>query len=120
MIVAVVAMRMMQVAVDEIVYVITMWNLRMAAIGPVNVSHRVAAAVMIRRTSIGIDRSHGQYTLINVVAMCVMQMAVVQIVNVAVVLDREMTTAGAVRVLVFRHFGASRHDRSPCRGDHLS
>lgn len=58
--------------------------------------------------------------IVAMVAMRMMQMAVVKIVNVVVVLDREMTTARAVRVLVFRYFGTSRDDRSPCRGDHLS
>ncbi|MFM0093574.1 recombinase family protein [Paraburkholderia sediminicola] len=97
-VVAVIAVRMVQVAVDEIVDVIPMWDRLMAAPRSVNVGRVVAAAA--RRALVRIFGAHFELVLVYVIAVRMMQMTVMQIVNVIVVLDRSVSTVRAMLMVV--------------------
>ena len=109
MVVAVVAVRMVQVAVDEIVDMIAVRNLRVATIRAVDVPRLMAAALVMGRAFIGVRRSHRQHALINMVAMVMMQVTVVQVINVSVVLDGQMTATRTMLMFVAFRFVAGTH-----------
>ena len=100
MVVAVVAVRVVQVAIDEVVNVVAMRHGFVAATGTVYMSRFVAAAVVVRRAGIRVGGADGDAVFIDVVAVRMVQVAVVQIVNVAVVLDGGVAAVRAVLVRV--------------------
>ncbi len=97
-VVAVIAVRMVQVAVDEIVDVIPMRHRFMAAPRAVNVARVVAAAA--RRALVRIPGAHFEPVLVDMIAVRMMQMTVMQIINVIVVLDCSMSTVRAMLMVV--------------------
>lgn len=92
------AMRVMEMSVDEIVDVISVRNRFMAATGTMLMPGLVTGAEVIRRTSRRIGVTHLDHVLIDVIAVRLMQVAVVQVVDVIAVLDGDMAAAGAVNV----------------------
>lgn len=100
MIVAVVTVRMMQVAVDEVVDVVAMWNRRMSAVGRVNVVPSVAGALVVRRAVSRVRPTDRDLALVDVITVHVVQVTVVQVVNMTGVLDGRMSTVRAVDVVV--------------------
>lgn len=100
MIVAVVAVRMVQVALDEVVHVVAVGHGFVAAPRAVLVAGGVALAVVIRSACVGILRADLDHMLVIVALVGVMEVAVVQIVNVTVVFDGSVPAAGAVDMLV--------------------
>lgn len=66
------------------------------------VTQFVAATTVIWRASIGIRRAHLNDMLIHVIAVRMMQMAIMQIVQVVGVTNSRVTTAGAMLVVVIR------------------
>lgn len=105
-----VAVRMVQVAIDQVIRVVAVRHLRMAAIGAVDVARRMSAALMVGRAGVRVNGIHFEHAFVDVVAVGVMQMAIVQIVDVPVVFDRQMAAIGTVRVFVPFYFRASSHD----------
>jgi hypothetical protein len=99
-VVAVIAVRMVQVAIDEIIDVVPMRHGFVTARRAVNVARLMAATVVIRSALVGIFRIDRERMLVDVIAVHVMQMAVVQIVDMIVVLDRRMPTVRAVLMVV--------------------
>jgi hypothetical protein len=97
-VVAVIAVRMVQVAVDEIVDVIPVRHCFMAASWSVNVARVVAATA--RRALVRIFGAHFELMLVYMIAVRMMQMTVMQIINVIVVLDRSMSTVRAMLMVV--------------------
>ena len=101
---------MVQPVADQIIDMVAVRHRFMAAAGAVDVRARAAAGAAGR---IGVaDRHH---MCVDMVAMLVMKMAVVKIVEMAVVVDRGMATAGAVDMVMigvggvtFAHGGAPR------------
>jgi hypothetical protein len=89
--VTVVAMRMMQVPVHQIVDMVAVGDRLMPAAGTV-----LVGTLYFRRAAGRIGRVDTDDMFIDVVAMHVVQMAVVQIVDVAVMADCGMAAAGAV------------------------
>jgi hypothetical protein len=98
MVVAVIAVRMVQVAVDEIVDVVPMRHCVVTARRAVDVARLVAAAA--RRTLVRIFGAHFEPVLVYMIAVHMMQMTVVQIVDVIVVLDCRMPTVRTVLMVV--------------------
>ncbi len=96
MVVAVVAMRMMQASVNQIVNMVAVWNGPMAAVGTVNVLPVVAFRA--KRAFVGIRGADGDGVFVHVVAMRMMQMAVVEIIHVSIVHDGNMPAIFAVDV----------------------
>ncbi|MFT4036025.1 MAG: hypothetical protein QM679_10680 [Patulibacter sp.] len=109
MIVAMIAVRMMQVPVDEIVGVISVWHSVVAAARAVLVGDLVAAARMFRRADIRVLGVDGNDMLVDVVAMRVVQVSVVQVVDVAVVQHRRMPAPRTMLVIVVLVDGVAAH-----------
>jgi hypothetical protein len=112
-VVAVIAVRMVQVAVDEIVDVIAMRHRFMAAPRSVNVTRVVAAAA--RRALVRIFRADFELVLVYVIAVRMMQMTVMQIINVIAVLDRGVSAVRAMLMVVVSvmWFVAGAHVKPP-------
>lgn len=100
MIVAVPVVRVMQVAIDEVVHVIAMRHLFVAAARAMAVTVRVRAAIVRGRALVGIVRVHRHDVLVHVIAVLVMQVAVVQVVDVALVLHTRVSAVGTMNVVV--------------------
>ncbi len=122
MVVTVAAVRMMEVAVHQVVHVVAVRNLRMAAFRAVNMRVRVRAAVVLRRAGSGVARRDTQDVLIDVIAMNVVQVAIVEIIRVAVVSDGDMAAPRLVLMPVsfMRHAVALCHLRHPSFQKHCS
>ena len=87
-------------AINEVVGVVAMRYGFVSAAGAVYMSRFVAVAVMIWRAGVRVGGADGDAVFINVVAMRVVQVAVVQVIDVAVVLDGGVAAARAVLVRV--------------------
>lgn len=104
MVVAVPAVRVVQVPIDEVVDVVAVRDRLVTATGTVDVFGRVpgaravAAALRVR----GIHRDH---VLVDVIAVRVVQVPVVDEVDVALVDHGQMAAAGAVDVTVLGGVG---------------
>lgn len=101
MIVAVPVVRVMEVPGDQIVDVVSMRHFGMAATRAVGVTFHVACAFVRRRARARVGRGHADSTFVDVVAVRVMKVTVVEVVDVAVVSNGRMATARAVNVTVF-------------------
>jgi hypothetical protein len=114
-IVAVVAVRMVQMAVDEIVDVVPVRHLRVAAARPVDMARSVTVALVIVNASVGVRRRHFEYAFVDVIAVRVMQVPVVQVVDVPLVFDRQMAAARTMLMLMPFNFRTGSHIDTPFR-----
>ena len=96
MIITVILVRVVEAAIDEVVGVLAVRHGFMAAVFAVHVLAAIVLAVAVGWKLL-IDRER---VLIDVVAMRLVQMAVMEKVDVAVVDDRRVAAAGAVDVVV--------------------
>lgn len=113
MVIAVVAMRVVQVTVDEIVDVIAVRHRRMPASGAMHVVLAVCLAIMPRGAVGRIPIADVQRMLIHMVAVRMVQVPVVQIIDVTGVLDGSMSTSGAVLVgVTFVYLALAHRDLS--------
>ncbi len=87
MIVAMIAVRMVQVAVHQVIHVVAVGNRLVAALRTMAMILLMAATGVLGRASSGVGRGDLQDVVINMVAMNVVQMAIVQVIGVAIVLD---------------------------------
>jgi hypothetical protein len=100
-IIAVTVVRVMQVAIDEVVGVITVRDGLVAAATTVcGAATGVAFAVPLRRAPQRMSQVDSEHMLIDVTCVRVMHVAVVQEVGVVIVLHGHVTTVGAVLVRV--------------------
>ena len=100
MIVAVPAVGMVQVAVDDVVAVIAVGDRVVAAPGAVRVLGSVPAARVVWSAVGRVLRADGEGVLVDVAAVRVMQVAVVEEVLVTLVVDGLVAAAVAVDVVV--------------------
>lgn len=106
MIVAMIAMRMMQSAINKIIDVIAMRHLRVAAVGTMYVFF-----TFDRATTIRIGFADFDHMFVDVTVMRVMQVSVMKVINMAFVLDGGMSAFFAVLVwMVFMNFALVTHD----------
>ncbi|NJO56691.1 MAG: hypothetical protein HC834_10580 [Rhodospirillales bacterium] len=107
---------MMQVVTHQVIDVITVWNRLMAAIRTVLVPGIVFFAGVLRRAIRRICVGDIEPVFVDVVAMRVMQMTVVQVVDVLTVFDRSMTAVFPVLmgVLLVLTVATLAHRFSPC------
>jgi hypothetical protein len=101
-IIAMIAMRMVQVSINQIIDVVPMWNRLMTAARPMPMRRIMSATTVLWRTSIGIRCSYFDYVFIDTPVMHMMQMAVVEIIDVALMSNRDMTAAWTVDVRTIR------------------
>jgi hypothetical protein len=92
------AVRVMQVAVDQIVDMIAVRHGFVTAARPVLVAPRVSAAIMIRRAFVGIAAAYVDRMFVEVVVMRVMEVTVMEIVDMVAVPDRGVAAARPVLV----------------------
>jgi hypothetical protein len=115
MIVAMIPVWMMEMTIDQIIDVVPVRHGFMPAAFAVDVPLLVTAAV--RRAGIGVRLADLQHVLVYVVAVDVVQVAVVEIVRVPFVLDGRVTAAGAVLVVVSLVLVAFHSPTPSARGD---
>jgi hypothetical protein len=99
-IVAVVAMRMMQVTFDQVVGVVAVRHGLVAAAGAMPMVRVMAAAAVVRRAADGIALAYGNHMLVDMAFVRVMKMTVMEIVEMALVPHGNMAAARTVRVRV--------------------
>lgn len=97
-IVAVVAMRMMQAAVDEVIDMIAVGHDFVAAIRPVAMRRLVAAGVMLRIATVRIAVAHGDHMLLGATGLAMLKASMIEIIDMAFVLHGEMAASGAMNV----------------------
>lgn len=97
-VVAVIAMRMMQTPVYEIVDVIAMRHGFVAAIRPVPVLRLVAGGVMVRIAAARIPCTHADDMLIGTAPLGVFEPAMIEIIDMAFVLHGDVPAAWAMDV----------------------
>jgi hypothetical protein len=100
------------VAVDDVIDVVAMRYRFVAAVGVMDMVGYVSAAVVSRLAGIGIGTADSQEMLIDMIAVNVMQMAFVQIIGVAVMLNGGVAAVGAVLMIVIVVFFAG-HGSAP-------
>ncbi len=111
MIVAVIAVRMMQVAGNAIIYMIAMWHRLMATPKTMYMVRRMAATAVIAGAAVRVIARHLDPVLIDMAVMRVMKMTVVQIIHMAAVVHGGMAAARPMlmRVVEMGLRRASRH-----------
>ena len=108
MVIAMIAVLVMQTAVDQIIDMVTMRNGLMTATFPMN----MARTGIERDAGIGVGFIYRQGVFVVMAVVLVVQMAVVQIVDMAVMFDGGMTAAAAVNMGVVVMNSAVCHDAS--------
>ena len=110
MIVAMRAMRVMEVPFHQIVHMIPVRHGFMSAAGPVDMVGLVRAALVVWRAAVLMRFVRCQFVFVNVVSVDMVQMTIVKIVGVSVVLHGLMPAVRAVDMSVpfmfrtgFRH-----------------
>jgi len=112
-VVAVVAMREMQVAIDQVIHMVAVRDHLMPTAGSVDVVGVVAGAAMGRGTDGGIGFADRNHMLIDMVAVGEVQVAIVQIIDVAIVTNGGMAAIWTVLVGMIGMLVASGHEVSP-------
>jgi hypothetical protein len=93
-------MEVVQMAIHQVVNVIPVGYCLVAAGRPVDVRLLMSGAVVAWCASLRIHRVHLNTMVVHMVAVRIVQMAIVNIIGVAIVLYRCMPTARAVLVAV--------------------
>ena len=107
MIVAVLAVGMMQPAVHQIIHVRSVRNGWMSTVGTMHMGGRMtlrAVCALIR-----VRRVHPDHMLVHMVPVRMMEVPFVEIIRVAFVLNRSMSATGPMLVGVIRMFRAIAH-----------
>ena len=102
MIVAVVTMGVMQMTIDQIVRMVAVRDSLVAAARPMAVRSVVSAATMIGRTTVWIRSAYRKHVLVHMILVRMMQMAIMQIVDVVIVTNSDVTAAVPVLMRVIR------------------
>ncbi len=97
-IIAMITVRMVEVPVDQIVNVVTMWDCLVTAVRAMPVRRIMSAATVVRRTAIGICCSYFDHVFIDATVVQMLEMAMVEIIDVPLMLNCSMTTAWPVNV----------------------
>ena len=103
------AVWMVQVGIHEVIDMVVVRYRFMAAIGAVNVSGLVTRGR--RSAAVGVSGADFDNVLIDVIAVRVMQMPVVQVIDMPVVFHSRVTAAGAVMMIVMRMNFVLAHNR---------
>ncbi|TWU11256.1 hypothetical protein CA54_00610 [Symmachiella macrocystis] len=101
MIVTMVAMRVMQVAINEIIHMVAMRNRFVSAAGAMNVTALMSAALVVWCAVRGIGITYFQDVFNDfAILLLVMQVAIMQVVCVAVMFYSGMPASGTVLMIV--------------------
>lgn len=105
MVIAMIAVRMMEMAFDQIVDMITMRHRLVTAAGTVLMSGRVPGAMVLRGAGARIGGVYRDSMLVDVIAMHVVEVSVMQVVDMAAMPDRDMAAIRPVLVRMVRVLG---------------
>jgi hypothetical protein len=97
-IIAVIAMGVMQAAFDEIIEMVSVGHGFVTTIRPVPVQFLMAAGVTFRIATVRIPVAYGNHVLLGAAAFQMLKPAVDEVVDVAFMLHGEMAASGAVNV----------------------
>lgn len=111
MVVAVIAVRVVQVPIDEVVGVVAVWYRLVAATELVDVAGLVAVARVIGGAGVWMGCVDADDVLIDVTCVGVVQVTAVQVVDVTVVVNGGMAAVGTVLVGVIGMRLMQRHER---------
>jgi hypothetical protein len=93
------AVRMVQMAIHQVINMVAMRHGFVAAIGTVSVG-LIGGAALVWRTFLRIRRSHLNLMVIHMITVSVMQVAIVKIISVAVVFHGGVPAVWAMHVAV--------------------
>lgn len=99
-VIAMVAVLVMKAPCNQIVDMVTMRHGFMAAVRAVDMAMIVANTVLDRTAAIGVVTIHFDDMFINVIAMGMMEVSIMQVVDMVAMLDGHMAAAGAVFMVV--------------------
>ena len=108
-----VAVRVMQVTLYQVVDMVPMGHALMAAIGAMNMPFIVAGAVMVSCASVGVRCVHFEHVLIDMIPVHMVQVPVMQVIGVLVMADGLMPAVWSVLVSVPSMLLAFVHHNSP-------
>jgi hypothetical protein len=91
-------MRMVQVPIHEIVDMIAMRHGLVSAAGTMDMARLMAGTAVIRRAGVWVRFRHLDHMLVHMVAMRMVQMAIMQIVDMVAVPQGGVAATGAMRV----------------------
>ncbi len=109
MVVTVAIVRMVKMTGDEVVDVIAVGHRVVAAGRAMDVIDFVSATLVLRGADGRICVREGDHVLVDVAIVEMMQMAIMQVVDVIVMLDGSMTAPGLVLVIVISMRVTGRH-----------
>ena len=115
MIVTVSAVRVVQMTIHQVINMVAMRHGFMTAVGTVSVGFRMAGAAVVGRAFLGIRRSYFNLMIVHMIAVSVMQVAIVKVIRVAVVFYDDVSAVWAMHVVVRPRvlLVSVRHDFSP-------
>lgn len=113
MVVAVVAVGMVQMAIDEVVDMIAMGNCFMPTPRAMDMVCGVTTAGVALCTGDRVCVAHLKRMLVHMIAVGVMQVAIVQIIHMTIVADRRMAAIWPVNVVVVSVLVTVCHVREP-------
>lgn len=96
-------------SIDQVIDMVAMRYRFMAAAWAVYMSGCVAGALMAWCAALGVVSVHCQAVLIDMIAMHMVQVAIEQVINVTVVLNRRMAASSPVLMTVVGVLRASTH-----------
>lgn len=99
-IVAVVAVGVVQVAIHKVVNVVAMGDSLMAAAGAMDVAGSMSRAAVVRRALVGIGRRDLDDMLVHMVTVGMVEVAVMDIIHMVAVGNSSVTTVGTVGVVM--------------------
>jgi len=99
-IVAVSPMEVVEMAIHQVINVISVGYCRVATVPTVHVRLLMSGAVMVWCAFLRINRGYLNAVIVHVIAVRMMQVAIMKIVDVAIVLYRDMTTVRAMLMAV--------------------
>jgi hypothetical protein len=121
-VVAVLAVRVVQVAVDEIVRMVAMRQCFVAAVRSVNVIGGMSTALVFRGTTVLVRGRGCECVFVDMIAVDVVQVAIMEIVDVTVMADGRVSAVCTVhmRVPLLLHASISHWESFFCFGSHSS
>jgi len=99
-VVAVVAVRMVQVASDEVIDMIAVRHRLVAAAGAMRVARLMAGAAVGSRAAVGVGLGDLDHVLVDMIAVGMVQVPVMQMVHMALMAHGGVTAAGPMLVRV--------------------
>jgi len=93
-------MGVVQMAIHQVIDVISVGDCGVATVRTVNVRLLMSGAVMVWCALLRISRGYLNAVILHMIAVRMMKVAVVNIVDVAIVLHRDMTALRAMLVVV--------------------